>query len=156
MVRIHKTHYVVFYSVSTSNHNSICLWMPLYSVVSYSVSTSNHNYQYWIPLNFMVVSYSVSTSNHNFASVAQYERELYLILFLHQTTTCCVGTLALARCILFCFYIKPQLLEYHAEVVCSCILFCFYIKPQQYVMLVVSHCCCILFCFYIKPQHRRF
>ncbi len=33
---------------------------------------------------------------------------LYLILFLHQTTTTTEAVTVIKRCILFCFYIKPQ------------------------------------------------
>ena len=36
---------------------------------------------------------------------------LYLILFLHQTTTPQRLSLLIISCILFCFYIKPQLTE---------------------------------------------
>ena len=36
----------------------------------------------------VVVSYSISTSNHNSSSEASSLRLLYLIPFLHQTTTC--------------------------------------------------------------------
>ena len=55
---------------------------------------------------------------------------LYLILFLHQTTT----------------------LELWRRWAISCILFCFYIKPQRRRADYVGGVCCILFCFYIKPQ----
>ena len=35
----------------------------------------------------LVVSYLVSTSNHNYASILDMSYELFLILYLHQTTT---------------------------------------------------------------------
>ena len=99
---------VVSYSVSTSNHNrrsdlSVCRW-----VVSYSVSTSNHNCSLVFLFSVFVVSYSVSTSNHNYIYCGNFIDTLYLILFLHQTTTLSVETCMLNSCILFCFYIKPQ------------------------------------------------
>ncbi len=55
---------------------------------------------------------------------------LYLILFLHQTTTKGSSLYEVQRCILFSSYIKPQ--PYVSSYVNSngCILFSSYIKPQ--------------------------
>ena len=78
---------VVSYSISTSNHNKHCSVTPFVLVVSYSISTSNHNP---FPLPFykrLVVSYSISTSNHNYMMRTLRIIWLYLIPFLHQTTT---------------------------------------------------------------------
>ena len=83
-----------------------------------------------LPITRLVVSYSISTSNHNhgnagggtgwlylipflhqtttFPRQARYWGMLYLIPFLHQTTTQISTTIFLNRCILFHFYIKPQ------------------------------------------------
>ena len=55
-----------------------------------------------------VVSYSISTSNHNVCGLLLRISWLYLIPFLHQTTTP-LGVFAFGvSCILFHFYIKPQ------------------------------------------------
>ena len=56
---------------------------------------------------------------------------MYLILFLHQTTTIFDGYRSYPGCILFCFYIKPQLPLLFGSRLGCCILFCFYIKPQR-------------------------
>ena len=56
-------------------------------VVSYSISTSNHNFARGVLFHSPVVSYSISTSNHNFGFVCECQKWLYLIPFLHQTTT---------------------------------------------------------------------
>ena len=95
----------------------------------------------------------VSTiSNHNFSAIANSAPQLYLILFLHQTTTNTLLTISVMSCILFCFYIKPQPIAVVTFSIACCILFCFSIKPQpEYPLSHVSECC-ILFCFYIKPQ----
>ena len=77
---------------------------------------------------------------------------LYFILFLHQTTTSKPFIDVPCGCILFCFYIKPQLASSSPYNGSCCILFCFYIKPQLYGLLSNALLCCILFCFYIKPQ----
>ena len=79
---------VVSYSISTSNHNNRLVWDKWRDVVSYSISTSNHNYRRE-PVNYEL---------------------LFLILFLHQTTTERVWLCRSSRCFLFYFYIKPQLL----------------------------------------------
>ena len=62
-------------------------YYPDFHVVSYSISTSNHNHRDGSSARRKVVSYSISTSNHNReAQIAQIAK-LYLIPFLHQTTT---------------------------------------------------------------------
>ena len=99
---------VVSYSISTSNHNyrgvsTLDAW-----VVSYSISTSNHNLSQSNLSKFEVVSYSISTSNHNRQLSDFYSAQLYLIPFLHQTTTCIANVVSSMSCILFHFYIKPQ------------------------------------------------
>ena len=55
-----------------------------------------------------VVSYSISTSNHNNWGFYLICHKLYLIPFLHQTTTRIKISQNDLRCILFHFYIKPQ------------------------------------------------
>ena len=59
----------------------------------------------------------------------------------------------MASCILFHFYIKPQLLMLRKNSPLRCILFHFYIKPQHFVARINNQQRCILFHFYIKPQH---
>ena len=55
-----------------------------------------------------VVSYSISTSNHNRGDTQRLRCVLYLIPFLHQTTTRHHLIKSTEGCILFHFYIKPQ------------------------------------------------
>ena len=55
-----------------------------------------------------VVSYSISTSNHNQRTGGKSRSVLYLIPFLHQTTTSIKPRVFITSCILFHFYIKPQ------------------------------------------------
>ena len=100
---------VVSYWISTSNHNSTshrlseklrCILLNFYikpqlnklelvanSVVSYWISTSNHNGIDEDHFRSYVVSYWISTSNHNEYKVDISVQSLYLIEFLHQTTT---------------------------------------------------------------------
>ena len=78
---------VVSYSISTSNHNFSLIYKNFALVVSYSISTSNHNGADEVTALIEVVSYSISTSNHNHHIFVIFIILLYLIPFLHQTTT---------------------------------------------------------------------
>ncbi len=78
---------VVSYLVPTSNHNYIAKRKDGTPVVSYLVPTSNHNRPALNNEFIRVVSYLVPTSNHNPEEVNTPVFELYLIWFLHQTTT---------------------------------------------------------------------
>ena len=100
------------------------------AVVSYSISTSNHNIALITRFVCCVVSYSISTSNHNFRVVRTNFEWLYLIPFLHQTTT-----------INGCFSSATWLY-----------LIPFLHQTTTPFELIKCDCCCILFHFYIKPQ----
>ena len=128
-------------------------------------------------LSLCVVSYSISTSNHNSQLLPFSGDVLYLIPFLHQTTTlvyhfifiygcilfhfyikpqhCYIDCKVQRSCILFHFYIKPQLLNTNVGQDTGCILFHFYIKPQLQLPFLIMKLCCILFHFYIKPQLNK-
>ncbi len=108
-----------------------------------------------ISAEFKVVSYFISTSNHNFRRPYVIFIKLYLISFLHQTTTRAHHLFRRASCILFHFYIKPQQTANSHQMIQSCILFHFYIKPQLLLTVSKSALSCILFHFYIKPQLIR-
>ena len=78
---------VVSYSISTSNHNSLIVFTLAVAVVSYSISTSNHNLPRWcaLPLKLYLIPFLHQTTTVHNASYTFIE--LYLIPFLHQTTT---------------------------------------------------------------------
>ena len=125
------------------------------TVVSYSFSTSNHNRMLSFLHCVIVVSYSFSTSNHNGPGNEVARLELYLILFLHQTTTLRAAsyTAATLYLILFLHQTTTHLVAQLDNV--SCILFFFYIKPQPLWQTLLTRRRCILFFFYIKPQPPR-
>ena len=104
-----KVKSVVSYLVSTSNHNNGEMIKDEDLVVSYLVSTSNHNCSNSFPLALSVVSYLVSTSNHNTCPVLVDHFMLFLISYLHQTTTPRQSTTTSTSCFLSRIYIKPQL-----------------------------------------------
>ena len=56
----------------------------------------------------VVVYYHVPTSNHNYQLEIKSFEVLYIIMFLHQTTTAISAGSSLLGCILSCSYIKPQ------------------------------------------------
>ena len=78
---------VVYYHVPTSNHNLTYSTLNLICVVYYHVPTSNHNYNFCKGIYCCVVYYHVPTSNHNTFSNENLPFGLYIIMFLHQTTT---------------------------------------------------------------------
>ena len=57
-------------------------------VVYHSFPTSNHNVSCEIFIKYLVVYHSFPTSNHNSGLSLKIPERLYIILFLHQTTTC--------------------------------------------------------------------
>ena len=144
-------HPVVHYSFSTSNHNKSKknvkkFWLFIIPFLHQTTTTSKSLsslpscslFLFYIKpqLNklahafLLVVHYSFSTSNHNGYVFKSTNMRLFIIPFLHQTTT--------------------QVFSYwNSE---SCSLFLFYIKPQPKWWYKFEHFCCSLFLFYIKPQ----
>ena len=80
-------HWVVCYFVPTSNHNMSYSCCSVATVVCYFVPTSNHNQIDKDTARYNVVCYFVPTSNHNIQLDLTLALVLYVILFLHQTTT---------------------------------------------------------------------
>ena len=145
-------HSVVCYHVPTSNHNSCSannVARVLY-VIMFLHQTTTHlcllrimrccmlscSYikpqpdKFSINLSW-VVCYHVPTSNHNAALVLNVSSVLYVIMFLHQTTTMYDVSHLLLSCMLSCSYIKPQLDCNHCSRIIGCMLSCSYIKPQH-------------------------
>ena len=121
---------VVSYWISTSNHNQELLTEEFAAVVSYWISTSNHNTP-MLPLHFdSVVSYWISTSNHNQDSLLAYLGMLYLIEFLHQTTTDRIQHRGTTRLYLIEFLHQTTTAVPGFQYLPCCILLNFYIKPQ--------------------------
>ena len=168
---------VVSYSISTSNHNrlrflynSIVLYLIPFLHQTTTLGRFRRVYSVLYLIPFLHQTTTFSFSFYPFFL-------LYLIPFLHQTTTrgkfpwfkaCCilfhfyikpqlslVCQLLTARCILFHFYIKPQPFVIYYLPRARCILFHFYIKPQPLSLWMFLECCCILFHFYIKPQLQK-
>ena len=99
-----------------------------------------------------VVPYHFSTSNHNVSDVLTACIQLYLITFLHQTTTCWTHRVYISCCTLSLFYIKPQPQINYPTIQSRCTLSLFYIKPQLTGHISSKKMRCTLSLFYIKPQ----
>ena len=78
---------VVYHLVPTSNHNYPGVFMTSQMVVYHLVPTSNHNLPLFHLLGLPVVYHLVPTSNHNVFLFSFSTKKLFIILFLHQTTT---------------------------------------------------------------------
>ena len=108
-------------------------------VVYRTIPTSNHNKWSTIIKGVVVVYRTIPTSNHNNSSTAQLMRSLYIVLFLHQTTTCCNNSIYSFCCISYYSYIKPQLPCLSLQLRICCISYYSYIKPQLWRGVYLKH-----------------
>ena len=81
-------------------------------------------------LQHCVVYRTIPTSNHNSTIDVRINFMLYIVLFLHQTTTSFADCCIYSCCISYYSYIKPQLLWTTSNIVRCCISYYSYIKPQ--------------------------
>ena len=100
---------VVYRSFPTSNHNCLTPCEQFDQVVYRSFPTSNHNTLVLFLLGWQVVYRSFPTSNHNTCLTSPNCTVLYIVRFLHQTTTLPFFFCLYVGCISFVSYIKPQL-----------------------------------------------
>ena len=125
-----KFNAVVYRSFPTSNHNPRPRRVAQLFVVYRSFPTSNHNNHRAFAEKARVVYRSFPTSNHNDSVIGLNIKELYIVRFLHQTTTTDSINVNLSSCISFVSYIKPQLKHLKVFGTVRCISFVSYIKPQ--------------------------
>ena len=78
---------VVYRTIPTSNHNGWVVRMIKLCVVYRTIPTSNHNRCPTLNKLVGVVYRTIPTSNHNELPVFNIWWKLYIVLFLHQTTT---------------------------------------------------------------------
>ena len=77
---------------------------------------------------------------------------MYIVRFLHQTTTTVESYSKYVCCISSVSYIKPQLIDIGKFCLLSCISSVSYIKPQLCKGKQLTTTCCISSVSYIKPQ----
>ena len=140
------------YLGSTSNHNSRYPWQQVSAVVSYLDSTSNHNMKVVVISPGTLYLIWILHQTTTFWLHMQWHLQLYLIWILHQTTTVCTCAGALSRLYLIWILHQTTTGDRILAERASCILFEFYIKPQLCGFAPLSRRRCILFEFYIKPQ----
>ena len=145
---------VVYRSFPTSNHNACAFHLASTRVVYRSFPTSNHNVNVLICDIHMLY---IVRFLHQTTTVLQDKRNedrLYIVRFLHQTTTHWShfphGTwLYIVR-----FLHQTTTLSVRSMLEASCISFVSYIKPQPHRHGYNIVICCISFVSYIKPQQR--
>ena len=99
-------------------------------VVYRTIPTSNHNEEKEEKEEEKVVYRTIPTSNHNIPILLMSSLTLYIVLFLHQTTTFLISIQKSARCISYYSYIKPQRgIAINLDTI-GCISYYSYIKPQ--------------------------
>ena len=103
---------------------------PTNTVVYHLVPTSNHNRGIlpWQPLH--VVYHLVPTSNHNTTSSLVEHVPLFIILFLHQTTTSCLIILSIPMLFIILFLHQTTTRNIFGQFSTGCLSSCSYIKPQ--------------------------
>ena len=99
---------VVYRPFPTSNHNSLNNCTNKAAVVYRPFPTSNHNHVLLQATWSLVVYRPFPTSNHNFEVMKLLGHVLYIVRFLHQTTTALLANSMLLSCISSVSYIKPQ------------------------------------------------
>ena len=143
---------VVYRPFPTSNHNSECSYKYLSPVVYRPFPTSNHNKISTNNKNISVVYRPFPTSNHNPGAKDKLEKGLYIVRFLHQTTTVCVSLTNVYKLYIVRFLHQTTTAYVLAQLSTSCISSVSYIKPQQLRRDAVCHRSCISSVSYIKPQ----
>ena len=106
----------------------------------------------WNPVAFYVVYLTIPTSNHNITLILVMIRWLYILLFLHQTTTHISHSTRRSGCISYYSYIKPQPDTVRLFDMLGCISYYSYIKPQPITTYKGKPWRCISYYSYIKPQ----
>ena len=99
-----------------------------------------------------VVYRTIPTSNHNSFINHPLGISLYIVLFLHQTTTMEKIPNQKEGCISYYSYIKPQHEIFWKCCHNSCISYYSYIKPQLAHITILGCNSCISYYSYIKPQ----
>ena len=99
---------VVYRPFPTSNHNCCSSLFGCVHVVYRPFPTSNHNVVVSRCHQARVVYRPFPTSNHNLSPARQNIRTLYIVRFLHQTTTYEHKHYTFRSCISSVSYIKPQ------------------------------------------------
>ena len=100
-----------------------------------------------------VVYRTIPTSNHNLEEWGYKRDVLYIVLFLHQTTTVKLSASLTATLYIVLFLHQTTTFSFKGQDQRRCISYYSYIKPQPCKVEKQKHYCCISYYSYIKPQH---
>ena len=141
---------ISYYSYIKPQHRRIS--SVLLRVVYRTIPTSNHNWKNGA--SFLLLLYIVLFLHQTTTIILKtiLNGLLYIVLFLHQTTTLPLITSLLSCCISYYSYIKPQRSSTKDNPMHSCISYYSYIKPQHQEVVPEGNNCCISYYSYIKPQ----
>ena len=143
---------VVYRTIPTSNHNFQPISLNGAKVVYRTIPTSNHNEFADLGKQPTVVYRTIPTSNHNVSAYHQINVELYIVLFLHQTTTRSKYE-ACSIALYIVLFLHQTTTETQSHAFCECcISYYSYIKPQLLLLCKNIKRCCISYYSYIKPQ----
>ena len=102
-----------------------------------------------------VVYRTIPTSNHNGGAYSDVNNKLYIVLFLHQTTTLCIRYISRHELYIVLFLHQTTTHGKIAHSDAGCISYYSYIKPQQILTKPKLRYGCISYYSYIKPQPQH-
>ncbi len=143
---------VVSYGIPTSNHNRSAQAYNARLVVSYGIPTSNHNHSEIVIFTPLVVSYGIPTSNHNPLGEIGYPLQLFLMAFLHQTTTLRRKRRQLYELFLMAFLHQTTTTRYDEDNCNALFLMAFLHQTTTGLFFTDKRIRCFLWHSYIKPQ----
>ena len=148
-------HTIVSYRLSTSNHNRWPVPSSNTGIVSYRLSTSNHNpYTALGAVNqlYLIVFLHQTTTQKG---LTEAQTKLYLIVFLHQTTTERTITPTARQLYLIVFLHQTTTMTIQLNQMGVLYLIVFLHQTTTFVVTSITSPYCILSSFYIKPQPER-
>ena len=122
------------------------------NVVYHLVPTSNHNKSTASPQQAHVVYHLVPTSNHNVLTSNNLSFVLFIILFLHQTTTVRISFKEKTALFIILFLHQTTTLFQLCARVRVLFIILFLHQTTTFLMSQTKSHCCLSSCSYIKPQ----
>ena len=125
------------------------------AVVYHLVPTSNHNsnsrkINSWM---LFIILFLHQTTTKELS--LPYSIMLFIILFLHQTTTMKIEKTNYQQLFIILFLHQTTTVITCSYFRTCCLSSCSYIKPQLILWEIKNPVCCLSSCSYIKPQRRR-
>ena len=147
-------HRVVYRPFPTSNHNCFVIYSVIYKVVYRPFPTSNHNLSMFLLFfnQLYIVRFLHQTTTRMVPDGCLYP--LYIVRFLHQTTTYLPRCKAYEKLYIVRFLHQTTTSRARPQVRLCCISSVSYIKPQPHSYAIGLIDSCISSVSYIKPQRN--